>query len=132
MFPFRAAREFVDLDGAAKLLLSGHPQPHGVADVSNYRNQLLIETNAATRAIVLELLVAAEDRLGLTIEQFALAREYIARCDEHIARQRADIERMQKDGRDPSEAETLLSAYTKVRRLHEQFSERIRAQLARL
>jgi hypothetical protein len=59
-------------------------------------------------AVLVNLLVVEEDRLGFDVEQLAKAQQYIDRCKEHIDRQCSEIAQMQREGRDSSQAQALL------------------------
>jgi hypothetical protein len=98
-------------------------------NVADYRDRLLAETDGTRQAMLVKLLVAEEDRLAFSVDQFAKAHQFIGRCDEHIARLRDEIRRLRSQGRNPAQEEALLTAYTGVRDLHEQYCERIRLNL---
>ena len=72
-------------------------------------------------------LTAATDRelTGLLAE----AEAAIAECEQHIAQQRAVIEKLSKDGLDTAEAKYLLVAFLESRGLHEGHRDQLRCKL---
>lgn len=100
------------------------------ANIKHFRDRLWSEVDPHVRSRIQKLLVAEEDKLGASYEVLADIERHIADGDHRIARQRALVAAMQRDGHDRlSEAKALLDSLIEGQVLHVRYRERTLAAI---
>jgi hypothetical protein len=105
------------MDGLQRFVCEGN--------VAHFRDRLKYEASPPRRIVLLDLLIAEEDKLGLDLEQLASVEREIARCKDLIVRQGRLIGELQEGGHGTAQADALLETLTETLAVHETHRGRI-------
>jgi signal transduction histidine kinase len=98
-------------------------------NVTRFRNELENGAEGARRQTLLKLLIAEEERLGLTRERHDEINQQIVRIKAIISKQRETIDMLKANGHSMERAESSLANLSDLLAVHEEWRERISAAL---
>jgi len=96
-----------------------------------FSERLKVENDPTARKQLRELLLDEENKFAATAERLDKAERNIAKCKEHIARQRGLIEKLKTNGHDIAPSQRLLRNLTELHDLFVSFREAVVTALER-